>query len=154
MPDANEPIQWLRRMPVFGGLNNQALQFLLDQSQSTHVVANDYFFREDDAARALYVLTDGAVVVEKRWEDSLIMLGRYSKGDCFGEMAIIDLQARSASVRADSDCQAIEITRATLHELYRQDLEQYCIIMMNMGREVSRRLRTATERLFAMTQSV
>jgi CRP-like cAMP-binding protein len=68
-------------------------------------------------------------------------------------MAIIDLQSRSASVRAVTDCRAIKINRATLHELYRKDLEQYAIIMMNMGREVSRRLREVSERLFEVDQS-
>jgi hypothetical protein len=36
----------------------------------------------------------------------------------------------------------------TLHELYQQDLEQFTIIQMNMGREVCRRLRRADDLLF------
>ena len=75
-------------------------------------------------------------------------------GDCIGEMAIIDLQSRSASVRAVADCLAIEITRVTLNKLYQTDLEQFAIIMMNMGREVSRRLRIASDRLFTIDQTV
>ena len=150
----NEYFPLLRRMPIFGGLNDSAIGFILERSITASVEAGGYFFREGDAARSLHVLIAGSVIIEKNWEGVPVELRSLEKGDCFGEMAIIDLQARSASVRASTDCQTIEITRATLHQLYQQDLEQYAILMMNMGREVSRRLRTASERLFALDRTL
>ena len=36
-----------------------------------------------------------------------------------------------------------------LHQVYEQDLKQFALIQMNMGREVTRRLREADNRLFA-----
>jgi hypothetical protein len=45
-------------------------------------------------------------------------------------------------------CQAIELSGASLLGIYEKDLEQFTLIQMNMGREVSRRLRDADERLF------
>jgi CRP-like cAMP-binding protein len=144
----------LRRMPIFGGLNDSAIGFILDHSVTCSVASGDYFFREGDAARSLHVLISGSVIIEKNWNGVPVELRSLAKGDCFGEMAIIDLQARSASVRASTECQSIEITRATLHKLCQQDLEQYAILMMNMGREVSRRLRIASERLFALDRTL
>jgi len=55
---------------------------------------------------------------------------------------------RSASVRAIDDCRAIQLSAASLYQVYEKDLEQFAMIQMNMGREVSRRLREADERLF------
>ncbi|MGI9517977.1 MAG: Crp/Fnr family transcriptional regulator [Pirellulaceae bacterium] len=150
MVDAN--IKLLRQMPVFGGLNDAALQLILAQSESVFVAEGDYFFREGDKANSLFVLQSGRVVVERHWHDKTVPLGKLGKGDCIGEMALIDLQARSASVRAEVDCESIEISLRSLHALYQQDLEQYAIIMMNMGREVSRRLRIVDDRLFSLEQ--
>ena len=65
-------------------------------------------------------------------------------------MSLIDMQPRSASVRALEACEALEISIPSLHQLYKVDVEQYAMIMMNMGREVSRRLRKADERLFQL----
>jgi CRP-like cAMP-binding protein len=70
-------------------------------------------------------------------------------GDCFGEMAVIDHCPRSASVRAVEDCRAIRISAADLYQVYAQDLKQFTLIQMNMGREVCRRLRAADGRLFS-----
>ena len=60
----------------------------------------------------------------------------------------MDLSPRSASVRAVEDCTAIRISAANLYKLYEQDPKQFALIQMNMGREVSRRLREADDRLF------
>lgn len=144
----------LRGMAVFGGLNNQTLSLILEHSEKVEVPVGEYFFREGDRANALYVLERGVVVIERLWEETPIELGRFQAGDCIGEMALIDMMPRSASVRAAEDCQAIEITTASLYKLLKQDLEQYAIIMMNMGREVSRRLRIADDRLFALEQKM
>ena len=62
----------------------------------------------------------------------------------------MDLCPRSASVRAIEDCTAIRISAANLHQVYAQDLKQFALIQMNMGREVCRRLRDSDNRLFSV----
>ncbi len=64
-------------------------------------------------------------------------------------MSLIECRNRNASVRALSDCAAIEIPFNTLHSLYERDVDQYLLIQMNIAREISRRLREADRRLFA-----
>jgi CRP-like cAMP-binding protein len=64
-------------------------------------------------------------------------------------MALMDLMPRSASVQADEDCVAIELGSGDLYRLSKHDLGQFALIQMNMGREVSRRLRETDELLFA-----
>lgn len=153
MADENESFKLLQQMPIFGGLNEATLRSILNHSRTVDVAAEGYFFREGETADALFVLINGSVRIEKIWQGESVEIRKLVTGDCIGEMAIIDLQSRSASVCAESDCRAIEISRTTLHKLYQENIQQYAIIMMNMGREVSRRLRTASDRLFAMDQS-
>ncbi len=76
------------------------------------------------------------------------MLRTLEQGDCFGEMALMDMKSRSASVLALEACSAIELSAGCLFELYEHDLEQFTLIQMNMGREVSRRLRETDDHLF------
>lgn len=142
----------LRNMPIFGGLNDETLTLIVNQASPRVVESGDYFFHEGDGADSLFVLESGIVIIERRWKQTMVELNRLKAGDCIGEMALIDLLPRSATARAAEDCQAIEITLRALHELYKQELEQYAIIMMNMGREVSRRLRRTDDRLLALEQ--
>lgn len=151
MPESH--LEILRQMSVFGGLSSKALSLILDRSEFLHNAAGEYFFYEHDSASSVYVIRQGEVVVEKNWQGAPVTVAQLGAGDCFGELSLLDLQPRSASVRAQTDCETIQISIHLLHDLYRQDLEQYAIIMMNMGREVSRRFRVTSEKLFEMQQS-
>jgi CRP-like cAMP-binding protein len=96
----------------------------------------------------MFVLQSGKVAVHKHWQGQELRLHELAAGDCFGEMALMDLLPRSASVRAEADCQAIEFSSVDLMLLYEHDIEQFALIQMNLGREVCRRLRATDELLF------
>jgi CRP-like cAMP-binding protein len=141
-------IELLQRMPIFGGIRAEILQFLLSCCPAISVARNGYFFREHDRGDSMFVLEAGEVAVLKSWRGQDYPLQTLKEGDCFGEMAIMDHGPRSASVRAVDDCIAIQISAANLYRVYAQDLKQFALIQMNMGREVCRRLREADDRLF------
>jgi CRP-like cAMP-binding protein len=141
-------LEMLQRMPIFGGIGEDTLEFLLRLSAIIAVRSGEYFFRETDMGDSLFVLETGKVAVMKSWKGDEHLLRELGKGDCFGEMAVMDLFPRSASVLALEDCTAIQISVANLYQIYEKDIEQFTMIQMNMGREVSRRLRTADEQIF------
>ena len=140
----------LQAMPIFGGVSDATLDFLLGCARDTRVEAGGFFFSEGDDATGVYILEKGRVAVCRKWKGRDVILRYLSQGDCFGEMALMDLQPRSASIRAAVDCQAIELLPDALYRLYERDLEQFALIQMNMGREVCRRLRQADEVIFRM----
>jgi CRP-like cAMP-binding protein len=144
----NPRLSLLQQMPIFGGIGDQALTFLLERTGEVTVASGDYFFREGDRAVSMFVLESGSVTVLKSWLGQDYVLSHLEMGDCFGEMALIDLSPRSASVRAVVDCRAIELTTANLYELYQQDSTSFAMIHMNLERELSRRLRESNEQLF------
>jgi CRP/FNR family cyclic AMP-dependent transcriptional regulator len=135
-------------MPIFGGIRSDVLQLLHRCCGEVDVPGGDYFFREGDGAESLFVLEQGRVAIIKQWAGQDHVLAYMRPGDCFGEMALMDLFPRSASAQAAEDCRALELRTNSLLELYEKDLEQFALIQMNLGREVSRRLRLADERLF------
>jgi len=135
-------------MPIFGGIRADVLEFALEAAPVVQRPAGEFFFRENDKAQSMFVLEQGEAEVLKLWETQQYLLGRLHQGDCFGEMALMDLFPRSASVRAAQACTAIELSTGIFFNIYEKDLEQFALMQMNIGREVSRRLRVADERLF------
>ena len=120
-------LELLQQMPIFGGVKPPALEVLLGSGRRVEVPAGSYFFREQEPAQGLSGL---------------------EAGDCFGEMALLDLFPRSASVRALDDSRAFEITAADLLRLFEHDMEQFALVQMNIAREMCRRLRETDEMLF------
>ena len=141
-------IEMLQQMPIFGGVSDETLEYLLQPARVITVPGGSFFFREGDAAEAMYVLERGSVSVTKNWQGRELALRELGEGDCVGEMALLDLFPRSASVLARQDCRAIELTPANLYRLYEHDVAQFATIQMNIAREMSRRLRATDDLLF------
>ena len=144
----DERIRLIQDTPIFGGVADEILALLLDRVTEVAVRQGEFFFKEGDEGRSAFVLERGRVLILKSWEGKSYLLRQLHAGDCFGEVALMDFCRRSASVLADEDCVALELSTSDLRQVAGRDLEQFAMIYMNMGRELCRRLRDADERLF------
>jgi CRP-like cAMP-binding protein len=151
-PDRPE-LRCLQAMPVFGGLDASCLDWLIERAPRVRVPAGGWFFREGDRGTTLYVLLQGRVTLSRSLDGVDEPLGSLAPGDCFGEMSLFDLSPRSATVCAVEDSLALAIDTGLLYALYSQAPESYTIILMNLGRELSRRLRVADERLSRLLEN-
>jgi CRP-like cAMP-binding protein len=145
LPGTHEAL--LQEMPVFGGIREDALAFLLARAPVRRVPAGTLFFREGDLGRDMFVLESGQALVLKASRGRQLVLRRLGRGDCFGEMALLDLGPRSASVLAVEDATVIELSADAFLDLYRRDPGQFTLIHMNIAREVCRRLRDTDARM-------
>jgi CRP-like cAMP-binding protein len=142
-----DKIRLLQGTPIFGAVSEEALGLILERSELVTARPGEYFFREGDRGVSTYVIENGRVAILKTWDGKEHALSELGRGDCFGEVALLDFGARSASVKAISDCQAIELTATDILSVLSIDCQQFAMIYMNLGREVGRRLRDADERL-------
>jgi len=145
---ADPRINLFQSMPVFGGIDENTLELILQRAACVELGKGKHFFHEGDSAVAMYVLEAGSIAVYRTWKGLNYPLRTLGAGDCFGEMALIDCSPRSASVQVLQYCRAIKISISLFAEIYSEYPEQYTLIYMNIGRELCRRLRDADTRLF------
>ncbi len=146
----------LREIGLFGALNEDVVDRLARSLKTIRVAPGDTVFREGDGgAREMYVLLDGEMEVSKRSrrgrEMRVAILG---PTDCFGEMSMIDMQSRSATVRALAPSRLLTVTSEDMDALYRSDLKSYTLIVLNIARDLSRRLRVTDGILADFTVNV
>ena len=145
----------LREVGLFGALSDDFLEHLIKTLTVQRVMVGETVFREGDPAREMYVVLDGEMEVLKRGrrgrETRVAILG---PNDCFGEMSIIDMQPRSATVRALGATRLLRISTEEMDSLYRHDLKSYTLIVLNIARDLSRRLRVADGLLADFTANV
>jgi CRP/FNR family transcriptional regulator, cyclic AMP receptor protein len=134
----------LREIGLFGALSDDVLEYLATALPVEVIAPGDAVFHEGEQAREMFVVLGGECEVLKKGkrggEARVALLG---PGDWFGEMSILDVQPRSASVVAVAPTRLIRITSEALDGLYRKDLKSYSLIVLNIARELSRRLRVA-----------
>lgn len=145
----------LREVGLFGALSDDFLEHLVNTLAVVRFMPGEAIFREGDPAREFYVVLDGELEVLKRSrrgrETRVAILG---PSDCIGEMSIIDMQPRSATVRALGPARMLRITTEEMDALYRHDLKSYTLIILNIARDLSRRLRVTDGLLADFTANV
>jgi CRP-like cAMP-binding protein len=141
-------IELLQGMSIFGGVKADVLERLLERAVPREVARGEAFFREGDAGRSGFVLERGRVGIVKSFQGQEYLLRTLGRGDCFGEVAMMDFFPRSAAVIALEDCRALEFLGRDLLGVVGGDFEQHSLIYMNVARELARRLRGANEALF------
>jgi CRP-like cAMP-binding protein len=146
----------LREIGLFGALSDEVLEGLTRKLKTMRVQPGESVFREDDTvAREMYVLLEGEMEVSKRSRRGRDMrVAILGPSDCFGEMSMIDMQARSASVRALAPSLLLKVTSEDMDGLYRSDLKSYTLIVLNIARDLSRRLRVTDGILADFTANV
>ncbi len=153
-PAVTPTIAELRGLALFGALSEEAVAFMASRLSIEEAEAGTWVFHEGDKGSALFVLLDGEMEVLKEGSAGRTLIAMLGPGDWIGEMSIVDIQPRSASVRTTARSRLLAVSAADLDALYRRDLKAYCMLVLNMARELSRRLRTADALLAEIATSV
>jgi len=99
--------------------------------------------RQGELGRSMYVIQAGRVEVVREEGGAEVTLRELTVGDIFGEMAVFDQQARSATVRAKGPARVLTLDRrAFLRGVHEDPSLAYRILQMMSGR-----IRSLTEEL-------
>jgi CRP/FNR family cyclic AMP-dependent transcriptional regulator len=143
---------FLRRLPVLAGLDAPAMAFLAGTMQQEHFAAGTVILHEGEAGNRMFLLQSGRVrVVKAAGQPHEAVLTELGPGEFFGEMSLVESVARSASVVAVEDTAAFTLRGVDFYHLYKQRPDQYGIVMLNIARDLARRLRALDERFAALS---
>jgi CRP-like cAMP-binding protein len=137
-------VERLHDIGLFGGLQDDALRALAGTLEILELDPGHVVFHEGESGRDMFVLLDGECEVLKRSKRNLeARVAVLGPNDWFGEMSILDVMPRSATVRAVAPSRLLRLGAQDLDQLYRRDLKSYSLLVLNIAREMSRRLRVA-----------
>lgn len=129
---------------LFGGLAEDVLRTFVGALEVNELSPGAVVFREGESGRELYVILDGEIEVlrhSKRGHETRVAI--LGPGDWFGEMSVLDVLPRSATTRVLAPSRLLRLTAHELDALYRRDTRSYSLLVLNIARELSRRLRVA-----------
>jgi CRP/FNR family transcriptional regulator, cyclic AMP receptor protein len=139
---------FLLATPFFGGLSDASLDLLVSMLVERRFGAGDTVVAEGEPGRSMFIVQSGQLVVSKLADSGrIIRMAGLDPGDFFGEMTLIEMQNRSATVVAESPTMLYELTARQLYTCYKADIHAYVIVLQNINRELCRRLRRADTRI-------
>jgi CRP/FNR family transcriptional regulator, cyclic AMP receptor protein len=134
----------LQRVPLFSQLSGEDLDEISRVAVPRSYPKGVRVFHEGDHSDACYIVRSGDLRVTREHPDGrAIALATLGPGDIFGELAMLDGEARSASVEALTECQLLALPAADVRRLLRGSSE----ITVKLVVALTRRLREANERI-------
>lgn len=130
-----EKVLFLKSIGIFSGLPGEDLAPIARIAEEVDFHAGEEVFREGDPGDSLYLVVHGKARVH-RGRREIALLG---EKECFGEMALLDGEARSASVAAAEDLQTLRISRDDFFDILGDRVE----IAQGIFKVLTGRLRTA-----------
>ena len=115
----------------------------MSKEEILNLLPGDYIFREGEFGQHAYIINSGTVELVKFTGNQQSVLAELEKGALFGEMAIIDSSARSASARAKTEC----VLKVVSEEQLKKHLSSSPTASLDMMRRLASYVRNANERL-------
>jgi small-conductance mechanosensitive channel/CRP-like cAMP-binding protein len=108
----------LRSLPLFAELLDDDVRRLADLSQTRLFAPHEVVVREGDPAHEMFVVLRGRLTVSVHRPDvNTVGVSEIGPNEIFGEMALLTGANRSATVRADEECELLVIAADTFRGL-------------------------------------
>ncbi len=138
----------LRRSPLFEMLSDPEITVLAELSRPRHFAAGEVVFSEGDAGDSLFVLERGEIEVVAQVDGGgETVLAVLAPPEGFGEMSLVDREVRSATVRARTECGALQLGAENFTAFRRRSRDGFTLFLVNVARVLSSRLRETNRKL-------
>lgn len=144
----------LRQCAIFRGCTEEDLKQMSNDLARRTYGRGEVIVRRGDAADEMFVLLDGSVEVQITTEmGTRQRVDVLTAGMTFGEMAFLDNSTRSADVIASEPVECLVIPRDWFETLDEANPRLKISLLQETMREISARLRQATEEIGALQRA-
>ena len=127
----------LGQYSLFDGLEQEQINSILPLMEQESYEAGKEIMAEGGHNDKLRFILEGRVAVKKGG----VILSEFDKGSVFGEMEVLEVLPVEATIKTLAPTKVLTLSIDALGEIYETDLKTYSFIIMNLARDLSRRLR-------------
>lgn len=131
----------LDRFELLAGLSADERDALVPLLTRYQWQAGETVFSQGDAGDALYLILCGSASVRIELPNGNRRIVTFSAGTIFGEMALLDQDARSATVFADEPMTCYAFSRESFAQIKLSSPSVAMTLLANLARELSHRIR-------------
>ncbi|UCE55815.1 MAG: cyclic nucleotide-binding domain-containing protein [Desulfobacterales bacterium] len=141
----------LKKIRLFKGLTGNEITAVARLCRERKYRADEVILVEGSRGEEIYILKKGKIRIdfEVTGESDQVTVHRITEGQIFGELALVDKGLRSATAQCESDCEVITISREQLYDFFETHHRVGYLVMKNIAKEMSKKLRRAKLQLIA-----
>ena len=143
--DVASVLSILSEISVWGGLTDTQQAEIFQRLETGAFKKGEYIFHEGDQPSHIYILKKGRIEIVTSDGEVSVCKESVQVGGCFGIVALLAVQTYTASALATEDSEVMVLSREALLSLYKEDTPLFALLMMNVAREIARKLTTTDE---------
>ena len=141
LENLDEVVSILSKISIFGGTTDAQQQELFRRLETGAIKKGQFVFQQGDEPSHLYIVRSGGIELFIPDKEATIRKKKLGVGECFGQVAVMSIHQHTVSAVAAEDTQFIVLSKHALHQLHHEDVELFALLMMNIARELARRLQ-------------
>ncbi|MGJ8639749.1 MAG: cyclic nucleotide-binding domain-containing protein [Opitutaceae bacterium] len=141
LDDIESVLPILAKISFLGGVVGEKLDVISRYFKVARYETGQYIAKQGGEPSHLYIILEGKVDLQITDESVTVTKREFNVGDCFGEAAMLSLINNMASFVASEDTKLILLARRELNRLRGEDPEVFCQLMVNLARDLARKLQ-------------
>lgn len=136
----------LQTVPIFAGLSPEAFDLLIQEGTDKTYADGEIIFREGEIDEAAYLIERGHIsIITNFGQPDERVLTQLQPPEFFGETCLLEMIAHTATACAVGTVTLFCLRGTAFYHLYKRMPGQYGILIFNIARDLSRRLRHLDE---------
>ena len=135
----------LSKISFLGGVLDEQRDEIFNLMEELHFQKGEYVSIKGEQPTHIHIIVKGKVDLLISNAEATIRKRSFDVGDCFGEAALLSMINNTASFIATEETDLLVLSRRALSELHRKNPALFGILIMNMARELARKLQYSDE---------
>ncbi|MBD3344512.1 MAG: cyclic nucleotide-binding domain-containing protein [Chitinivibrionales bacterium] len=135
----------LKKVTIFAGLGEENISRIAEKCEIVKFPAGDVIIREGEQGKDILIIISGTAKVILDIDREALEIIQLGAGKCLGEVSVIGILNHSASVVAIEDIEVLVLSRKIMMEIFDRDKNLFSILILNIARELARRLHHTDE---------
>jgi len=154
---------FFRKIFLFQDLMDEEIEQVLSRTHLREFSAGRVIIREGETGDSMFIMVSGEVEITKQLtlvldedtpKERVMIRLKAENGAYFGEMSLLELDSRSATVTASTDCRLLELFHQDFLELIQHNPSMGVKLLLHLAQLLSRHLRKANLDVVKLTTAL
>jgi CRP/FNR family transcriptional regulator, cyclic AMP receptor protein len=141
LEDIASVVPILSDVAIWGGVTEEQCDKIFRRLEIGVFKKGENVFQKGDEPSHIYVVKKGKIglfIIDQNinFEKKILITG-----ECFGVASLMAMRTHTSTAIALEDSEIMVLSREALWQLRREDIELFALLMMNIARELARRLK-------------
>lgn len=147
--DLDSVLPILTNIALWGGLSDEQRLTIFKKLEVGVCRKGEFVFQKGDQPSHIYIVKSGQIELFISDKNVVIEKETLSTGGCFGVAALMAMETHMGTAVARQDSEILALSRQGLLDLGHEDLRLFALLMMNVAREIARRLKLTDDILLS-----